>query len=134
MDQNDPVFLAQMRQGVSDRILSLRPAGNNQTDFEKVVSPYDRVLSRAESGRNLELLVAPLDFVSRQRSVQLFQVVNLLFLVTAPEIGVGKQSLIVVPFHPLSDDKILPKATDVAAQVGGLRLLMTALRIPVSTK
>ncbi|MFH2120109.1 MAG: hypothetical protein ABIJ25_06910, partial [Pseudomonadota bacterium] len=44
--------------------------------------------------------LAPLDFISPQGSVQLFQVVNLLLLVTVPEIAVGKQPLIVVLFDP----------------------------------
>jgi hypothetical protein len=33
-------------------------------------------------------------------------VVNLLLLVTAPEISVGKLALVVAPFHPLGDVEI----------------------------
>ena len=35
---------------------------------------------------------------------------------TAPEIAVGKQLLIVVPFHPLGDDEILPQTAQVTPQ------------------
>ena len=62
-----------------------------------------------ESSTNLQPRLAPLDFISPQRSVELFQVVNLLLLSTAPEIAVGKQPLIAVPFHLFGDDEILPQ-------------------------
>ena len=74
-------------------------------------------VGRFESSRNLQPRLAPLDFISPQRSIQLFQVVNLLLLVTAPEIAVGKQPLIAVPFHLLGDDEILPQTAHVTSQV-----------------
>ena len=49
--------------------------------------------------------------------VKVFQAVNPLLLVTAPEIAVGKQPLIAVPFHPLGDDEILPQTAHVTPQV-----------------
>jgi hypothetical protein len=52
-----------------------------------------------------------------QDQVELFQAVNFLLLMIAPEIAVGKQPLIVVPFHPLGDDKILPQTAHITPQV-----------------
>jgi hypothetical protein len=49
--------------------------------------------------------------------------VNLLFLVTAPEIAVGKQPLIVVPFDPLGDDKILPQTAHITPQIRRIEIV-----------
>jgi hypothetical protein len=58
--------------------------------------------------------------------------VNLLFLVTAPEISVGKQPLIVVPFHPLGDDKILPQAAHITPQIRRIEIVDDNPRYPHS--
>jgi len=73
--------------------------------------------------------LAPLDFTPSPHAVDLFEVVNLLLPVTAPEIAVGKQPPAVVPFHPFATMKFSHRPPTSVRRPGALRLLMTALRI-----
>jgi len=72
---------------------------------------------------NLQPFLTPLDFITAPCSAQFFQIINLLHLVAAPEIGVGKQSLVVVPFHPLSNDEIFPESAYITAQVRWIEVI-----------
>ena len=77
----------------------------------------------AESGGNFHPILTPLDFITPQCTVAFFEIVNLLLLMTAPKIGIGKQLLIVVLFHPLGDDKIFPQTAYVATQVRRIKIV-----------
>ena len=63
--------------------------------------------------RGIGHLVSPFELQSRQTVCTLFDQVDFLLIVSAPEIELLMQSFVEIRFTTLSDDIILPQCTDI---------------------